>query len=406
MLILIACFLLLIDCVQGGRNIDAKSLIAAAPEVDYAFGRRQGMNVGIRDESLHVENDTPREYANEALSTVHLVYSCFQSQYDSVDKSIPYRQCMEVLYSFYSVVLFLEKGTLVIAHVIANDLCTTCIQAELQQTEFLQDNRSAQLKLYQGNHLITNIKQRMMTQIGDQETNDFFTTFKFGAAAKILIPFLDPFLSLNEIIIIDADTYFCKDVQILWHEFKQFQDNENVALVPEQQSHYTNGWYTKGCKGKPDGRSDCAPYHLPYGLNSGVVLIKAMNLRRDEFNATIARIISQYGPKLHLADQDIWNVYSSVSSAAGNPVVHELPCEWNIRTDSMCDRRKQAALIHGNRWSLHHRSRGFAKGWLRLGQMKSIQAGKTAEVQRKQILELQHEIQQFCKSDSEEAPWP
>ena len=62
-------------------------------------------------------------------------------------------------------------------------------------------------------------------------------------------------------------------------------------------------------------------------------------------------MLTKYGADaFNLGDQDIWNVYG----AKYPDRIHILPCEWNVRTDSVCRKRAGAKLLHGSRWTIHH----------------------------------------------------
>jgi len=184
--------------------------------------------------------------------------------------------------------------------------------------------------------------------------------FKPCAFSRLLLA--DQFPDIDGGVYVDLDTMIFGDIAKLLAVAEQFSPSQWVAFANE-----TNGPPPRGCKAGPQ-HGPChnvtnnegnlegnwyqsgmtkGPWPGPNGLNSGVMLFDMRKWKRTNFSA-FAQAYTGHTP---LADQDIISAYV----AAFPDELFELPCEWNLRTDSRagCDRAEMvfsdAGIMHGNR---------------------------------------------------------
>jgi hypothetical protein len=97
------------------------------------------------------------------------------------------------------------------------------------------------------------------------------------------------------------------------------------------------------------------PFYGLTGLNSGVVMVRSKLLAKSrkaqqEYVVFFVNLMNTFGASAFLlADQDALNAY-----AYHHPdKIAIMPCEWNVRTDSLCRNRTRTALMHGSRKAFH-----------------------------------------------------
>jgi hypothetical protein len=117
------------------------------------------------------------------------------------------------------------------------------------------------------------------------------------------------------------------------------------------------------------------PYFGPTGLNTGVVLVKGQKLRQGaaKFVQSFVSIIKKYGPEAFILPEQVLDCQSFNSNFVAkyntclvnrhqdainvygylNPEkINVLPCQWNVRTDSLCRNRTNTMIMHGSRKGL------------------------------------------------------
>lgn len=167
-------------------------------------------------------------------------------------------------------------------------------------------------------------------------------------------------------ITLDSDLLVLHDLRHLNASFQDFTPNQVAGFAGEQAEYYKKGWYMQALRGERQGEKNKdlkkLPFYPPYGLNTGVGLLWIERLRQANFSTKVASLVEYYGaPNFALGDQDIWNTYLALEPEEA----FLLPCEWNVRTDSLCPRREDPGtkILHGSRFTLHSKSRPEAKAW-------------------------------------------
>lgn len=156
--------------------------------------------------------------------------------------------------------------------------------------------------------------------------------------------------------------------------------------------------------------AQCAvPFYGATGLNSGVVMVRNSVLgqsleAQQAYALAFINIVDKYGVSaFSLADQDALNAY-----AHDHPDhIAVLPCEWNVRTDSLCRNRTRTALMHGSRKALHGSQAGMPdalrvhKGYeiLKEGARKKATPGSA------QWNKLKRDLQRICQIDDIAEGW-
>lgn len=371
----------------AGFSFFVATTISAAPEPGWVAGAEVLAGGSIVFEESHEITPTPAE--------MHVVYPCQSSEQPNVIPNYTDdRVCMETLHAIFSLALFLDPAANVTVHVLANEKCRRCIGEERALGHFGASAENVVVLLRDMDDVVSDAKSALWERV-PEAADVFFSNFKPTAAAKILFPVIQTFSALSKLVVLDADTFFCDDVSKLWQQFGNFKADQQVGLAAEQDIFYERGWYAKGCLAGEPGYEECPPFPAPSGLNSGVALLQLDRLRQATFAQQVADIVADYGRRLKLADQDVWNVYAHLHPKR----IHELPCEWNVRTDSRCQRRNATALMHGNRWTLHHTRRPFAKAWMKLGVAKNATRDSWGL--------LRDQVQKLCRrEDFHNEPWP
>jgi hypothetical protein len=257
--------------------------------------------------------------------------------------------------------------------------------SELERTDYLHFYPEMQVQMHDYDKLIASIQDL-------PEVNNLLNGWKAGATARVFLPMIEGFSDLDRILLIDSDTIVGADISELWDLFGQFNDEQIVGVTREQHKFYCYGWYTR--------KESMAklPYFLPTGLNSGVMLVDLAKIRERQVVAKIVKMIAETGGEnFMLGDQDVWNLYGNRNPSQ----LHVLPCDWNVRTDSTCPNPEQHKVIHGSRWTVHHKnmpagSANLAVG-LRMGLPLADEEGRQST--RDAVREA------FLKSDPER-PWP
>lgn len=348
-----------------------------------------------------------RAHRDERVSTeesvMNFAYSCEMDSdpFTGSISSSAYRYCHETLHSIFSMALFLNPSSRATVHMLANDVCTSCMKDELASASWGNLGNFTNLKIhfYDVDAEIREAK-RGFARHHPSEAKTFFTNFKVGAAVKIFFPYLDVFKSIDQLVLLDADTVLCDDVSELWRLFGNFSADNQFGMAGEQDQYYEKGWYTNGCGNWIHTKNsvECPPYYKPYGLNSGVSMLRLDRLRAASFNNTVADIVAKFSKRLKLADQDVWNVYAQ--AAPQNAFL--MPCEWNVRTDSLCRQRSMVKLLHGSRWSFHHEARSIGQAWIKVGEGKYLQNSSSPK-----WIQLRDAVQKTCRPKKVLGePWP
>ncbi|GMT35690.1 hypothetical protein PFISCL1PPCAC_26987 [Pristionchus fissidentatus] len=135
---------------------------------------------------------------------------------------------------------------------------------------------------------------------------------------KLIIPDIVP-EDVEEVLLLDSDLVVLNDLTPIFNSFKGTNSSALFAMAEN-----ISPWYTQGT---PTNRRWPARGR---GFNSGVVLIHSARMRKANWNKmwrdeTELRL-KEFG-KVHLADQDIFNVLT-----VSNPnMIVELPCEYNFQ---------------------------------------------------------------------------
>jgi len=168
--------------------------------------------------------------------------------------------------------------------------------------------------------------------------------FKICAFSRLLLEHEFPDISKG--IYVDVDTIVHGDIAELFLLFEKFSATQwaGLALESEPESVSTGPNYYQ--EGLVQG-----PWYTPNGINSGVLMFDMEKWKKTGFT-TFAASYTGHQP---LGDQDIINAYF----AAHREEIYELPCQWNLRSDSKCpglDIRQPrgkdvftAGIVHGNR---------------------------------------------------------
>jgi len=148
--------------------------------------------------------------------------------------------------------------------------------------------------------------------------------------ASIHIPDLLP-SDVSKVIIIDIDTEFRDNIELLSQHFESFDTQQMMGLAPELSPVYRHILYLYRNKhkttllGEPKGRG------FP-GFNSGIVLMRLDRLRQSELlrslmtNSTLLEsLVSKYSFKGHLGDQDFYTLVGMEHPE----LFYLLPCNWN-----------------------------------------------------------------------------
>lgn len=106
--------------------------------------------------------------------------------------------------------------------------------------------------------------------------------------------------NFDSIIYLDADTLAVSDLSELWETFAKFTSKQMFACAQEREVWSKKNWYDK--------RSLVYPFHEPYGINSGVILMNLTRMREFNFVEKIIRLYEHYKKSIVLIDQDLLNI--------------------------------------------------------------------------------------------------
>jgi hypothetical protein len=111
-----------------------------------------------------------------------------------------------------------------------------------------------------------------------------------------------------------------------------------------------------------------------------------------------------------LPEQDLVNVY-----AHDHPDrIFVLPCEWNVRSDSICRKRTSAAIVHGSRKGFHGNEVGMPNELAMVAAWKVLKAAldgvlSTGSITAAGNKALRKKMREICRRDDIEdgyAPHP
>lgn len=167
-----------------------------------------------------------------------------------------------------------------------------------------------------------------------------------GAAQRLFFPSLMP--EVKTTIYLDFDTIFLSSPFDLFQRFALFKPSQIAGLVTN--SFNQSSWYPM---------NSSVPFYGKTGLNSGVMLMDLEKMRNIDWESKILAIYDKYKNNLQWCDQDLINIYFH-----NNPdQLHEIPCEFNYRTDfcksankSLCEAPEGIKLVHGNRMSFRRKT--------------------------------------------------
>lgn len=335
-----------------------------------------------------------------------LAYTCKDAPRQAVLHENEWQlRCREFLYSVYSLSLFLRTKAetpsdwprTAQVHVFANDVCSQCIHNTKEEYAF--DDR-VNISIHDFNEFLleSGHEGSVFAQVQSRMSN--------SALVKVHIAMHPIFSQSKRLILMDADTLFADDVRKLWSLFSEFNATQEIGLAPEQMEHLKSGWYKNRENMKPCERIRCAPFFKPYGLNSGVVLLDLDRIRISKMMGEMAAMAKKYDPEAFpLADQDFYNAYGFHHPDR----VFELPCTWNVRTDSLCHISKiePVQIFHGSRFKFHHRldqgERNAASiAWALLGETLWPSSASVVAALRQNVSKLLDEQGSY----SYKRPWP
>eukprot|EP00121_Abeoforma_whisleri_P015799 Awhi_evm2s14531 len=134
-------------------------------------------------------------------------------------------------------------------------------------------------------------------------------------------------------IYIDNSYLVRKDLKNMYNYLQSFTETTIAAMVWESESATKTNMYTSG---NYEGS-----FYQPNGLNSDVMLIDFGKWRKFG----LSQYIRSYHGHPHVLDQEIFNVYFQGHQ---NQVLR-LPCTWNVRMNTGCDKELfQSSIVRGD----------------------------------------------------------
>ncbi|CAH8862959.1 unnamed protein product [Trichobilharzia szidati] len=143
---------------------------------------------------------------------------------------------------------------------------------------------------------------------------------------KLLITQILP-PEVDKVILLDSDMLFNDDIVKLWKLFNEFNEDQCIGIVAEQNpTFYSN----MGHKFWPN---------LGFGYNAGLLLIDLAKLRKRQWDKLWMKVVfylmKQKG-RLPTAEQDVINAMLSQNKRW----LYEIPCEWNIQLSAFSLRQR------------------------------------------------------------------
>ncbi|OTF79127.1 glycosyltransferase-like protein [Euroglyphus maynei] len=185
------------------------------------------------------------------------------------------------------------------------------------------------------------LKQIEYPNMNDGEARVWRSLFKQCASQRLFLPAL---IDHDSVVYLDTDVLLFTSVGEIWSFFDRMNQTQLAAATFESEEYSTN-WYRRFAR---------HPYYLPYGLNSGVMLMNLTRMRQFGWMDRMRPILDEYGGRIVWGDQDIINIIFSRNVDR----IFLMDCCWNYRPDhcvySLSCRSAQQngiRILHGNRGS-------------------------------------------------------